>query len=166
MTNNNINHKIIELYKKDKQIYAKCNVLISEYPLVRLYKSDNEMNTYIALLNSIIKLVNPDITEIIVNCDDTTRILFDLFSKTNYVSSILQCPWGNTISSIIVSIYSPEYYFYSLSHKDVNTILKKLKLYSIIGLKYPEKQTLLKQIYILLSANYPVSPYMFCNLLL
>lgn len=166
MAKNNINHKVIELYKKDKHINKKCNEFISDYPLIRLYKTTDEMNKYIDLLNDIIRLIKPDINELVVNNNETTRTLFNLFSKTNYVSAIMQCPWGGTLSSIIISIYSPEYYFYSLSNKDVNIILRKLKLYSIAGLKYPEKQTILKQIYKILYIKYPVSPYMFCNLLL
>jgi len=161
-----INHKIIRIYKTDRLIKQSCNEFIVNYPLIKLYKTKDGMNNYIDSLNNTLKLIQPDINESVSQNENSIQLLFDLFSKTDYISAIMQCPWDNALSSLIVSIYSPEYYLFSLSDKDINIILNNLHLVSCTTLKYPAKQELLKDIYKIIASQYQVSPYMFCNLFL
>jgi len=158
--------KLISLYKKNKQIEYLCSDFITTYPLIKIYNNGDKLKSYFSELNRIIELIRPTVSEVISPDSHSIDIIFKLFSTTNYCTAIIQCPWGPLLSSLVISVYSPRYYFYALPENEINILLEKLNLITYVNLDYPVKQILLIDIYDAMYEKYAVSPFYLCNLLL
>lgn len=166
MINKKLKNELLNLYKRDIEIRNESHYIKEHNPLIKAYKTVEGLNSYINEINNIVTLLNPTILNLIPNDTNSYHTLYDLFARGDYLSAIVQCPWDDTLSSLILSVYIPECYFYSLSDKDTIIILRRLKLISCVGFNKLFKQTIIKDVYLFLSTTKKISPFLFCQLLL